>query len=246
MNTMKSFTEYLQENMGKDRFNKLSRNKVDVINLHHGSEQGTRYVRQWEVLMNQEADTCSNLDCPNKKTKPALVGAHVKLDDGKHGPTYIIPLCHSCNSYHNNDPMTVFKDQLALLKEVNKIMLEDDESELCIVVDNDDVIVTALNKTPQLLLEYSKYQPFGDTKCVYRLDRGTGAPGNVDHIHVYADKQHNHHLYAIRYDGASHDGSKYQLSRKHQDALRQIGFTVPENGLLEWRTLDYTCKLLLD
>lgn len=219
------------------RQNKPKHEKVYVKNLHHGTNLGTRYVRQWEKLMGIKAEHCCNLNCSNPTKNPSLVGAHVKLDDGKHGPQYIIPLCHSCNSSHNNDSMPVYKDNLALLTEVNKQVVEDDGCDLLIVFDKDAIETTAFNNCPQLLFEYKTYKDFPPTKCVYRHDNGNGTLGQHDHIHVYADSKHHNQLYAINIDGTAHDGSYFVLSHKHQQALSAIGFTVPEGGILEWCTI---------
>ncbi len=121
----------------------------------------------------------------------------------------------------------------------------EDNPPLFLVLDNDDVINTCFNGETKYILEHETYQSFPPTKCVYRLDKGNNAVGQQKHVHVYADKKHNHQLYAINIDGTPHDGSKYQLNKKHQDALRSLGFKVPENGILEWLDLG-KCKLLLD
>lgn len=118
------------------------------------------------------------------------------------------------------------------------------EESLFLVLDADDVINTAFNEENKYILEYEIYKKFPPTKCVYRLDHSNNTIGQQAHIHVYADKKHHHQLYAINIDGSSHDGSKYQLSPKHQDALRAIGFTVPKDGLLEWINIE-SCGLLL-
>lgn len=116
---------------------------------------------------------------------------------------------------------------------------------LSLVLDEDDVINTALLDYDRILLEWDNYHPFPPTKCVYRLDKPNNAQGQQKHIHVYSDKSHQHQLYAINIDGTPHDGSHYQLSTKHQDALRTLGFPVPKDGLLEW--LDWEgCRVITD
>lgn len=120
-----------------------------------------------------------------------------------------------------------------------------DDEQLFLVLDEDDVVNTAFQNYDRMILEWDNYQSFPPTKCVYRLDKANNAIGQQRHIHVFADKAHNHQLYAINIDGTPHDGSKYQLNQKHQDALRKIGFPVPKDGLLEW--LDWSnCKILMD
>ncbi|MBE6285924.1 MAG: hypothetical protein E7093_05745 [Bacteroidales bacterium] len=118
------------------------------------------------------------------------------------------------------------------------------EESLFLVLDADDEINTVFNEEKRYILEYEIYKKFPPTKCVYRLDRSNNTTGQQTHIHVYADKKRHHQLYAINIDGSSHDGSKYLLSPKHQDALRVIGFIVPKDGLLEWCDLG-ACRLIL-
>lgn len=113
-----------------------------------------------------------------------------------------------------------------------------------LVLANDDPICSKLEKEPELLVEYELYKRFYPTKCVYRLDKANN-DYEKDHIHVYFDKKHNNQLYAICVDGTTHDGSKFKLSQKHQEALRLLGIPVPPNGILEWRTLDSDGRMLL-
>lgn len=122
------------------------------------------------------------------------------------------------------------------------------ETGLYIVLDEDDEINVTIRKIKEYITEHETYQPFPPTKCVYRLDKPNNAPGQQKHIHVYADKKHNHQLYAINIDGTPHDGSKYQLNNKHQEALKALGFPVPKDGLLEWlKGLNWeTGKMLFD
>lgn len=128
-------------------------------------------------------------------------------------------------------------------REENVILLSDNDI-IFIVTDRDDEINAKL-RSLELLLEYDNYRPFPPTKCVYRLDSANNAPGQQQHIHVYADQKHQHQLYAINIDGTPHDGSKCVLSKKHQQALTNIGFQVPSNGILEWVDLDFV-KLICD
>lgn len=119
------------------------------------------------------------------------------------------------------------------------------EEQLFLILDEDDVLNTAFHDYERMLLEWDNYQQFPPTKCVYRLDKAKNTTGQQRHIHVFADKAHNHQLYAINIDGTPHDGSKYQLNQKHQKALRNIGFPVPENGILEWHDWN-GCRLIMD
>lgn len=93
---------------------------VNVINIHHEKENGTRYIHQWEVYMGRKAKGCANIDCDNHQKCNSLVGAHVKIE-GNENTWYITPLCHVCNSDDNNAPMPVRKEDLAPYEEVKKI-----------------------------------------------------------------------------------------------------------------------------
>lgn len=104
----------------------------------------------------------------------------------------------------------------------------------------------------ELLLEWEQYKKIPKTNLTYRYDTGQNRPGMEDHIHVYLGNSKNQ-VYAINKSGTPHDGSKAQLSKKEIKFLKDLGFTPPENGLLEWITLDptkqyigYKRQLLLD
>lgn len=112
----KGFNAYLKEQQKID-----IDNVVNVINLHHGTDEGTRYVRQWEAYKCRKAEGCANINCENHQSYDALQGAHVKLADGDDDHWYITPLCHSCNSDANNDKMVVYKEDLALYNDIKDI-----------------------------------------------------------------------------------------------------------------------------
>lgn len=98
-------------------------------------------------------------------------------------------------------------------------------------------------KNKGLILEYKEYKDFGKTMCTYRIDIGNGEPGRQTHIHVY---NKSGQLYAMNIDGTSHDGSKIHLSKTHQKILANLGFVVPDGGILEWWVIDQAKILLLD
>ena len=123
--------------------------------------------------------------------------------------------------------------------------LESDSVQLFLILDKDDELNSAFQGYDRVLREWDSYQPYPPTKCVYRLDKANNTTGQQQHIHVFADKSHHHQLYAINIDSTPHDGSKFQLNKKHQQALSNIGFNVPKDGLLEW--LDWEgCRLIYD
>ena len=94
---------------------------VNVINLHHKPDEGSKFVRQWEVYKSKTLRGCANLNCKNHQEYKALVGAHVKIVGEDNGHWYITPLCHVCNSDDNDDVMTVYKEDLASCADVKAI-----------------------------------------------------------------------------------------------------------------------------
>ena len=104
--------------------------------------------------------------------------------------------------------------------------------------------------TPELLLEWEQYKRIPKTNMTYRFDSENTNTLTQDHIHVFYN---NNQLYAINRNGTPHDGSHAQLGKKEMKFLKSIGFSIPENGLLEWTSLDdrtdywaYRLHLLLD
>lgn len=73
--------------------------------------------------MEREAKGCANLNCDNHQKCDSLVGAHLKIE-GEEKTWYITPLCHSCNSDDNDDPMPVRKEVLAPYVEVKDLEVE--------------------------------------------------------------------------------------------------------------------------
>lgn len=120
----------------------------------------------------------------------------------------------------------------AKIKECTANLLEEKEIHSLVVENSYQSILGS-----QLLLEWEKYKGIPRTNLTYRYDRGMGIPGSQDHIHVYLGKTKNQ-VYAINIDGTPHDGSKAKLGKKEIDFLKDIGFTPPKDGLLEWMTLD--------
>ena len=115
----KSLEAYIKECERKMDLDEI----VNVINIHHKKENGTRYLRQWEAYKGRKATGCANLDCDNHQKCNSLVGAHVKIE-GNENTWYITPLCHKCNSDDNNDPMPVKKEDLGPYMEVKKIEVQ--------------------------------------------------------------------------------------------------------------------------
>lgn len=87
-----------------------------------------------------------------------------------------------------------------------------------------------------LLLEWEQYKGIPQTTLTYRYDKGQGRVGMEDHIHVYLGNSKNQ-VYAINRSGTPHDESKAKLNNKEVKFLKSMGFSVPKDGMLEFRTL---------
>lgn len=87
----------------------------------------------------------------------------------------------------------------------------------------------------KLILEWEQNKKIPKTNLIYRYDTGNTNTKTNDHIHVFLD---NNQIYAINIDGTPHDGSKAKLGSKEVTFLKNIGFTPPPDGILEWFTLD--------
>lgn len=94
---------------------------VNIKNIHHGTDDGTKYIRQWEEYKGRKAKGCANIGCENHSAYDALEGGHVKKVGCGDDSWYITPLCHSCNSATNDDDMTVHEDDLALYNEIKDL-----------------------------------------------------------------------------------------------------------------------------
>lgn len=94
---------------------------VNVKNIHHGTDEGSKYIRQWEEYKGRKAKGCANIRCANHNAYEALEGAHVKKVGSDDGSWYITPLCHSCNSSTNDDDMTVYEDDLAPYEKIKDL-----------------------------------------------------------------------------------------------------------------------------
>lgn len=97
------------------------RGLVNVKNVHHGTDEDSKYLKSWEKITNRKAKYCANYSCKNRNASPKLVGAHVKKVWVKDNSWYIIPLCHMCNSDENNDMMLVREKDLVPYHDVAEI-----------------------------------------------------------------------------------------------------------------------------
>ena len=114
----KGLDVYLKESLIKD-FDDV----VNVINIDHGTDANTKYIRQWEAYKSRKLKGCANLNCDNHKKHDALVGGHVKIKGSNDNRWYITPLCHSCNAQDGLE-MVVYKEDLALYTEIKDLPVE--------------------------------------------------------------------------------------------------------------------------
>ena len=89
----------------------------------------------------------------------------------------------------------------------------------------------------QILLEYQEYKPITGTRKSYRIDKASSFTQVQKHAHVFAKPNgEGKELYAVNLDGTGHDGSKYQMEPYEIKFFKDLGFKIPDNGLIECRT----------
>jgi hypothetical protein len=64
--------------------------------------------------------------------------------------------------------------------------------------------------------------------------------------HAYVYGRHGERPVAVSIDGASSHGEKGRLHRVDADALRELGFKIPPDGVVEWTGLTDSVEILLD
>ena len=94
---------------------------VNVKNIHHGTDESSNYIRQWEEYKARKAKGCANTRCSNHNSYDALEGGHVKKVGCGDDSWYITPLCHICNSSTNDEEMVVYEDDLAPYNEIKDL-----------------------------------------------------------------------------------------------------------------------------
>ena len=118
------FKDYIAEKFARkvaDKVVEKVRSLVNVKNIHHGTDEETKYIRQWEEYKGRKAKGCANIGCVNHNAYDALEGGHVKKVGCDDDSWYRTPLCHSCNSATNDDEMTVHEDDLAPFNEIKDL-----------------------------------------------------------------------------------------------------------------------------
>lgn len=89
----------------------------------------------------------------------------------------------------------------------------------------------------QILLEFQTYKPIPGTKKSYRIDKECSFTHVQKHAHVYAKPNgKGKELYAVNLDGSGHDGSKHTMEPYEIEFFKNLGFTIPDNGVIECRT----------
>jgi hypothetical protein len=79
-----------------------------------------------------------------------------------------------------------------------------------------------------------------------RIDRATHLLSGDQHAHVFGIK--GKLIGVVNFDGTkSHGGEPFKLHKKDAEALRQRGFAIPRNNIVEWIVIDVLVReLLLD
>jgi hypothetical protein len=106
----------------------------------------------------------------------------------------------------------------------------------------DEVFLTEDGATAQCLREGQRID--GRFNCNIRIDRATYRLSGDQHAHVYG--LHDKLVGVLNFDGTrSHGGESFRLDKKDAAALRQRGFRVPENNIVEWILFDVALYGLL-
>jgi hypothetical protein len=70
-----------------------------------------------------------------------------------------------------------------------------------------------------------------------RIDRATHLLSGEQHAHVYGRK--GELIGVLNFDGTkSHGGQSFKLHKNDAEALRQRGFKLPDNNIVEWILFD--------
>jgi hypothetical protein len=90
------------------------------------------------------------------------------------------------------------------------------------------------------LFEHETYKSIPGTKSSYRQDTRNVTTNTLKHSHVYAKSNGGgNELYAVNTDGSGHDGSSgVEISSKHADYFRSLGYKINPNNILESIDLD--------
>ncbi len=86
-----------------------------------------------------------------------------------------------------------------------------------------------------LLFEHEIYKNIPGSNNSYRKDAENLNTNTIKHSHVYAKSNgRGSELYSVNYDGSGHDGSSgVQISPKHADYFRSLGYSIAPDNILE-------------
>ncbi|WP_273021143.1 hypothetical protein [Rheinheimera sp.] len=89
--------------------------------------------------------------------------------------------------------------------------------------------------TLSLALEHHTYKDIPGTKNSFRVDSQNTNTMTQRHAHVYAKRNGGgKELYSVNLDGTGHDGSSGMvIPQKHADHFLSLGFSIPNNLILE-------------
>lgn len=91
----------------------------------------------------------------------------------------------------------------------------------------------------QILLEFAQYKPIPGTKKSYRIDKQSTFTHVQKHAHVFEKPNgEGKELYAVNMDGSGHDGSKYPMTPHEINFFKDLGFNIPDDGLIESVSFD--------
>jgi len=112
-------------------------------------------------------------------------------------------------------------------------------SEFC----KDEIYVVDINSGDVTKLDEGKLVS-GRFKNNIRVDHPTYGAGQT-HAHIHCRK--GNQVGVLNLDGTkSHGGESYTIHKNDAAALGALGFTVPEDGIVEWIKLDVSPALLFE
>ena len=106
-----------------------------------------------------------------------------------------------------------------------------------------DRIMLASEEAKFELYEGRKWIP-GRFDANIGIDQPTHGVGQT-HAHVYGRKDKKI-VAIVNFDGTASHGAKGRLHKDDADALRDRGFDIPQDNIVEWVELDEQPHLLID
>lgn len=125
-----------------------------------------------------------------------------------------------------------------MIKKFNEF-LQDDMPYIRIIGANIDGQLLQLNEGTWINGRYERN---------IRIDRDThfsDADENGRHAHVYGRTDRDNALVAVRQTGTSSHGLKGKLHKADADALRQRGFGIPKDNIVEYLDLPRASEIIL-